>query len=93
MDNNERDLLLEAALGKADAALDLCRMLFQLLMEQHVMPRDLMLSGLDLTALAAEEVGGDPRARVSTSIQIAELQSALEEMRALPPIPRKDDPA
>lgn len=85
MTDDERDLLDEA-LGRADAALQLSRALLQVLAEMNVVPPSILMDVIDAGVLAAEQSMGDPRATREHQVQLREMRATLDALgRPQPP--------
>ena len=81
---DEERLILDEALGRADAALDLVRMLMQLLVEGNVMPAPLLLNGLRASMHMTEDARANPDATPDVPVEHREVRATLEVLRDLP---------
>ena len=83
MTEDER-AVLDEAVGRANAALSMVRMLMQVLVEADLVPPGLVLEGLDAIALATEEAVGDVRATPDTTIQLDQVRHTLDVFGRMP---------
>ncbi len=81
---DEERLLLDEALGRANAALALARNLTQTLGELGIVPPSHLLDAQDISVLALEEVMGDRRATPDLTVQLRETRATTAMLDDLP---------
>ena len=80
----EERMLLDEALGRANAALALARTLTQTLGELGIIPPAHLLDMQDVSALVLEEAMGDQRAMPDLAVQLRETRSTTAMLDDLP---------